>query len=138
MPRRAIMRTEVMLVNRTHSRVELNVAEHYASLGYCVIWGENSYWGNLLLLLMYDVLHSPYPHSGPSIRGSHPNFNSLSYVEGILPAFYDFFGGQRDLRRALTDNYRLHTMADGRSDYEGTVWRAERFSINDYLAAIQH
>jgi len=29
-------------------------------------------------------------------------------------------------------------MADGRSDYEGTVWRAERFSINDYLAAIQH
>jgi hypothetical protein len=45
-----------MLVNRTHSRVELNVAEHYASLGYCVIWGENSYWGNLFQLLMYDVL----------------------------------------------------------------------------------
>ena len=131
------MRTEVMLVNRTHSRVELNVAEHYASLGYCAIRSENSYWGNLFSLLMYDVLYAPYPHS---ICGfcSYPNFNSLSYVEEVLPAFYDFFGGQRDLRRAIADNYRLHTVEDGRSNYDGTVGGAERFSINDYLAAIQH
>ena len=86
---------------------------------------------------MYDVFHTPCPPPVPSTYRSHPNFNSLSYREGVLPAFYAFFEGQRDFRRTIADNYRLHTLAL-RSSYEGMVWRAERFSINDYLAAIQH